>query len=68
MNGINEKLIFEHKKEYWTFNNFLKNIEGFNSIKQYDLWLGQMGEEERNNTRWYYVQKFLQVLKIADNN
>lgn len=64
--GINEDILSRHKKNDWTFRRFIVEIEGFNSLKQYDTWLSEMNEEDRNSTRWYYTQKYLCVLQLAE--
>ena len=64
--GIEIEKILSRKKSYWTFNNFIKEIEGFNSLKQYDAWLYEMSEEDRENTRWYYTEKFAYILTLLE--
>ena len=66
MNGINRDLIREHYKKFWTFRNFIMIIGGFNSVSHYKKWLSEMNEEDRNNTRMYYQDKYSYILKIAE--
>lgn len=66
MNGINRDLIREHNKKFWTFRNFIMIIGGFNSVSHYKKWLSEMSEEDRNNTRMYYQDKYSYILKIAE--
>lgn len=66
MNGINRELIREHNKKFWTFRNFIMIIGGFNSVSHYKKWLSEMNEEDRNNTRMYYQDKYSYILKIAE--
>lgn len=66
MNGINRELIKEHNKKFWTFRNFIMIIEGFNSVSHYKKWLSEMNEEDKNNTRMYYQDKYSYILKIAE--
>lgn len=64
--GINEDILSKHKKNDWTFRRFIVEIEGFNSLKQYDTWLSEMNEEDRNTTRWYYTEKYTYILRLLE--
>lgn len=62
--GLNENMILSKKEGYWNFSKFIREIEGFNSLKHYDKWLSEMSEEDRNTTRWYYTEKYTYILRL----
>lgn len=66
MNGINRELIREHNKKFWTFRNFIMIIGGFNSIMHYKKWLAGMSAEDKTSTESYYLDMYMNVLKIAE--
>lgn len=62
--GLDKSLLKKHKNDYWTFKKYIIEYEGFNSLKQYDAWLSEMNNTDSLSTRWYYTEKYLEILKI----